>query len=442
MLSDDVSEATSSDAAEDNFTPEFKRLKARRPPPNFEKVIDLHQIVTSRETTSFVNQLCQRSLQCTDDEDQIVGLKSPKDWKVFEFQNYPGFQVVLNPFIDGYQRYWVSRCLHDFPSDKANVTNVTGNPEFDYADAWEQFKQKPTFEKRDQLKKLRWTTLGYHYDWNTKEYSELRRGDFPEDVHILAQYISKALGFGPYNAEAGIVNFYHQDSTLTGHQDHSEEDLGAPIFSLSFGQTCVFLLGGLTKSVEPMAVYLRSGDICVMSGQSRLSYHAVPKIRPPWTEEETIRLKDAFGIPGHLTEVPASTNASTSTNVVWRHEDVSPQQTVAPSGLPHFTAEANCCTSDSKLSDKFEDLQDECFKPEELLQGKSLSSKDRSSNGFSDNNCTKLSREKNFGVKDLNSHILKTIERLDFQPFERYLSTARINLNTRQVFPLEITKSN
>ena len=49
----------------------------------------------------------------------------------------------------------------------------------------------------------------------------------------------------------------------------------------SFGQTAIFLLGGRTKAIDPVAMYIKSGDIVVMSGPARLSYHAVPKILPP-----------------------------------------------------------------------------------------------------------------------------------------------------------------
>ena len=51
-------------------------------------------------------------------------------------------------------------------------------------------------------------------------------------------------------------------------------------YACSFGQTAIFLLGGRTKAVDPVAMYIRSGDIVVMSGPARLSYHAVPKILP------------------------------------------------------------------------------------------------------------------------------------------------------------------
>lgn len=50
------------------------------------------------------------------------------------------------------------------------------------------------------------------------------------------------------------------------------------VFECSFGQTAIFLLGGKTKDVTPSAMFLKSGDIVVMSKESRLCYHAVPRI--------------------------------------------------------------------------------------------------------------------------------------------------------------------
>ena len=46
----------------------------------------------------------------------------------------------------------------------------------------------------------------------------------------------------------------------------------------SFGQSAIFLLGGKTREQAPLPMYLRSGDIMIMAGYSRLAYHAVPRI--------------------------------------------------------------------------------------------------------------------------------------------------------------------
>ena len=55
---------------------------------------------------------------------------------------------------------------------------------------------------------------------------------FPPDLAALSRYVSRVAGLQKdFNAEAAIVNFYHFDSTLSGHTDHSEMDMSAPLFS-------------------------------------------------------------------------------------------------------------------------------------------------------------------------------------------------------------------
>lgn len=125
---------------------------------------------------------------------------------------------------------------------------------------------------------MRWTTLGYHHDWDTKVYSEDMKNQFPQDLSDLTKFFAEALGFENYSAEAAIVNYYPIGTTLAGHTDHSEANLEAPLFSFSFGQKAIFLLGGQSKEEKPSAMFLKSGDIVVMSKESRLCYHAVPRI--------------------------------------------------------------------------------------------------------------------------------------------------------------------
>jgi alkylated DNA repair protein alkB family protein 1 len=65
---------------------------------------------------------------------------------------------------------------------------------------------------------------------------------------------------------------------MTGHLDDAEIDQVSPIFSYSLGCSCIFLIGDETKDVRPIALRLDSGDVLVMSGKSRKSYHGVPRI--------------------------------------------------------------------------------------------------------------------------------------------------------------------
>lgn len=50
------------------------------------------------------------------------------------------------------------------------------------------------------------------------------------------------------------------------------------------------MLGGTSLDVAPTAMYIKSGDIVIMSGHSRKCYHGIPKIVPaeecPWDAGE------------------------------------------------------------------------------------------------------------------------------------------------------------
>ena len=82
------------------------------------------------------------------------------------------------------------------------------------------------------------------------------------------------------NAEAAIVNYYRPGDTMGGHVDDAETDRSLPLVSVSLGCSAVFLVGGATRDVAPTAVWLRSGDACIFTGEARSYYHGVPRILP------------------------------------------------------------------------------------------------------------------------------------------------------------------
>jgi len=65
----------------------------------------------------------------------------------------------------------------------------------------------------------------------SKMYSENSRDPFPQDLAMLCRYIARVVGFSDFSAEAAILNYYHMDSTLSGHTDNSEQNKEAPLFS-------------------------------------------------------------------------------------------------------------------------------------------------------------------------------------------------------------------
>lgn len=232
-----------------------------------------------------------------------LGVSPPSTWKVYNLLLNPGLIFIRNPFTNQGQRYWICRCLRDYTKSPqvTNLTNIKHEISSETISDWWKYVQNSRKtddpnKRRDgeKLKNaMRWATLGYHHDWDSKVYTERKKHKFPDDLNRLSQYFAKALQLDArYSAEAAIVNFYPFGTTLAGHTDHSEQNLDAPLFSYSFGQTAIFLIGGQTKDIRPTAIFLKSGDIVVMSRQSRLCYHAVPKIMPatiePWKTVEQI----------------------------------------------------------------------------------------------------------------------------------------------------------
>lgn len=88
--------------------------------------------------------------------------------------------------------------------------------------------------------------------------------------------------------------------------------------SNSFGLDAIFLLGGLTKKTKPTAILLHSGDICVMSGVSRLTYHAVPRILCPSTKNDFLlpSLPQSIVSKAHCEQKACKRNASETFKVV------------------------------------------------------------------------------------------------------------------------------
>ncbi|MGE5510947.1 MAG: alpha-ketoglutarate-dependent dioxygenase AlkB family protein [Bacteroidota bacterium] len=82
----------------------------------------------------------------------------------------------------------------------------------------------------------------------------------------------------PAPPEACLVNFYSADAKLGSHRDEDEEDFAAPVVSVSLGDDAVFHIGGLRRTDPKTRIALRSGDVVILGGSSRLAYHGVDRV--------------------------------------------------------------------------------------------------------------------------------------------------------------------
>lgn len=191
--------------------------------------------------------------------------KPYNEWKMFTLKNaIPGLIIIPGILRDNYRLDWFSHFTDNLPFRE------------DY-----NLKANIALKEKDSLENLRWITFGYHHDWNSKVYAlDQPSVVIPERIQDLSKVISTYLNMTSFRPQAGIVNYYTRKSSLCFHTDDSELDHSIPLLSFSLGSPAVFLIGGLTKdaSTPIVPLLLRDSDVLIMTGQSRLALHAVPKI--------------------------------------------------------------------------------------------------------------------------------------------------------------------
>ena len=152
----------------------------------------------------------------------------------------------------------------------------------------------------------------------------------------------------------------------------------------SFGQPAIFLLGGTSKSQRPHAMYLHSGDIVIMMKESRLAYHAVPRIvSAKHGLPEALRVEDADGKEQYYDEKKDDTDENASQDC-------------------YGVAKPSTNEDNSAVGDKNDQSTDE------------------------------LERDPT-QEKIVNQRIKSRMREMDITDYVDYMKTCRLNMNVRQV---------
>jgi len=100
--------------------------------------------------------------------------------------------------------------------------------------------------------------------------------EMPESLLALWRAVSGV----SVEPEACLINFYDDTAKMGLHQDRDEQDLTAPVVSISLGDSCLFRIGHATRNGPTQSFRLNSGDVVVLGGEGRLSFHGVDRIYP------------------------------------------------------------------------------------------------------------------------------------------------------------------
>jgi DNA oxidative demethylase len=120
---------------------------------------------------------------------------------------------------------------------------------------------------------------GYRYETRDPHTGAL----WPPIPDVFLQAVSATMRTTPwptFTPDACLINFYEPGAKMGLHQDRDEKDFAQPIVTVCLGDDADFLVGGSTRADKATAVVVRSGDIMIMGGASRLYFHGIRKIYP------------------------------------------------------------------------------------------------------------------------------------------------------------------
>lgn len=100
---------------------------------------------------------------------------------------------------------------------------------------------------------------------------------WPEIPTIALRAWAELAGGAP-PPEACLVNFYEGNARMGLHQDRDEQELSAPVLSLSLGDAGLFRIGGVERSAPTRSFRLQSGDALTFGGPARLAFHGVDRV--------------------------------------------------------------------------------------------------------------------------------------------------------------------
>lgn len=122
--------------------------------------------------------------------------------------------------------------------------------------------------------------VGWMTDRSGYRYSDRHSdGDRWPGIPALVLDVWRAVAGVDRDPDSCLVNFYGEGARMGLHQDKDEADLNWPVVSISLGDAALFRVGGQSRKDPTRSRWLRSGDVAVLAGNTRLAYHGIDRIK-------------------------------------------------------------------------------------------------------------------------------------------------------------------
>lgn len=238
--------------------------------------------------------------ECVNNASEL--LKVSDSARVFTISSIAnGFYIIKRGLSMKQQIHWANTAVESYSQmEHTNLSNLriinsdSNLPIDENILNDEKYIWKKSLDEKNNFKRfksLRWASLGYHYNWTLRKYVRDCKTKFPEELALLCKRFANYVGDN-LTAEAAIVNYYPVGTSMSGHLDDAELTMEEPIISLSIGCPAVFLIGDKTKDIEPTPLILESGDVIVMSRESRCCYHGIAIVLPHTIQDSVFHRLD------------------------------------------------------------------------------------------------------------------------------------------------------
>ncbi len=134
---------------------------------------------------------------------------------------------------------------------------------------------KPMSVEMTSAGRLGWVTDRRGYRYEARQHDGAPWPPIPESVLAVWSDLAGC----PRPPDCCLVNRYGERSRMGLHQDRDEGDFSYPVLSISLGDDALFRVGGRERRGPTESTWLRSGDVALLDGESRLAFHGVDRLK-------------------------------------------------------------------------------------------------------------------------------------------------------------------